>query len=85
VVVALAVLVGLSEGLVVFLSRNVLGYAYSSGKEVGLYTARMMPILAVSTLFDSIQGALSGKYTSNDLTMDGARRLLTLSSDDDAD
>jgi Na+-driven multidrug efflux pump len=85
VAVALAVLVGLSEGLAIFLARNVLGYAYSNDKEVALYTARMMPILAVSALFDSIQGALSGTVHFYDLTMDGAHRLLTLSSDDDAD
>ncbi|GJM90899.1 hypothetical protein PR202_ga07222 [Eleusine coracana subsp. coracana] len=60
VVILLAFSLGVSEGLVMVLVRNVLGYVYSNEKEVALYTAKMMPILAASTLFDSIQSVLSG-------------------------
>ncbi|KAK3152774.1 hypothetical protein QOZ80_2BG0163370 [Eleusine coracana subsp. coracana] len=60
VVILLAISLGVSEGLVMVLVRNVLGYVYSNEREVALYTAKMMPILAASTLFDSIQSVLSG-------------------------
>uniref|UniRef100_A0A0A9GXD9 Protein DETOXIFICATION n=1 Tax=Arundo donax TaxID=35708 RepID=A0A0A9GXD9_ARUDO len=60
VVMLLAFSLGVSEGLVMVLVRNLLGYAYSSEKEVASYTARMMPILTVSFLFDSLQCVLSG-------------------------
>ncbi|MCO5575059.1 hypothetical protein L7F22_028856 [Adiantum nelumboides] len=40
--------------------RNVLGKVYSKDEEVIVYIARMMPILAVSSMLDSIQGLLSG-------------------------
>ncbi|MCO5562484.1 hypothetical protein L7F22_016111 [Adiantum nelumboides] len=36
--------------------RNVLGKVYSKDEEVIVYIARMMPILAVSSMLDSIQG-----------------------------
>ncbi|XP_006661673.2 protein DETOXIFICATION 16-like [Oryza brachyantha] len=60
VVMILAFLVGTSEGLVMVLVRNLWGYAYSNEKEVAEYIAKMMPILAVSILFDGIQCVLSG-------------------------
>lgn len=56
----LAFLVGASEGLMMFLVRNLWGYAYSNEEEVAGYTARMMPILAMSILFDAPQCVLSG-------------------------
>ncbi|CAN6244023.1 unnamed protein product [Urochloa humidicola] len=60
VVILIAFSLGVSEGLVMVLARNLLGYAYSNEKEVAMYTARLMPILAVCTLFDCLQCALSG-------------------------
>lgn len=60
VVMLIAFSLGISEGLVMVLARNLLGYAYSNEKEVAMYTARLMPILAVSTLFDCLQCVLSG-------------------------
>jgi MATE family multidrug resistance protein len=61
VVVLLALAVGMSEGLVMVLVRNLWGYAYSNEEEVARYTARMMPILAVSIVFDGLQCVLSGE------------------------
>ncbi|KAK8462015.1 hypothetical protein SEVIR_1G130200v4 [Setaria viridis] len=60
VVVLLALAVGMSEGLVMVLVRNLWGYAYSNEEEVARYTARMMPILAMSIVFDGLQCVLSG-------------------------
>ncbi|GJN19611.1 hypothetical protein PR202_gb06905 [Eleusine coracana subsp. coracana] len=60
VVLFLALAVGVSEGLVMMLVRNLWGYAYSNEEEVARYTARMMPVLAVSILLDCQQGVLSG-------------------------
>ncbi|TVU16892.1 hypothetical protein EJB05_32895 [Eragrostis curvula] len=60
VVMLLAFSLGISEGLVMLLARKLLGYAFSNVEEVVLYTARMMPILAVCFLFDSVQCVLSG-------------------------
>ncbi|KAL6877618.1 hypothetical protein ACP4OV_012833 [Aristida adscensionis] len=60
VAVLLSVGVGLAEGMVMVAVRNLWGYAYSYEEEVIRYTARMMPILAVTILFDSLQCVLSG-------------------------
>jgi multidrug resistance protein, MATE family len=60
VVMLLALMVGASEGLLMFLVRNVWGYAYSNEDEVVGYISRMMPILAMSILFDCLQCVLSG-------------------------
>lgn len=60
VVMLLAFSLGVSEGLVMVLARRLLGYAYANDKQVALYTARLMPILAASTLFDCLQCVLSG-------------------------
>ncbi|RLM78538.1 protein DETOXIFICATION 16-like isoform X2 [Panicum miliaceum] len=60
VVVLLALAVGASEGLAMVLVRNLWGYAYSNEEEVVRHTARMMPILAVSIVFDGLQCVLSG-------------------------
>ncbi|KAL6646799.1 hypothetical protein ACP70R_015493 [Stipagrostis hirtigluma subsp. patula] len=59
-VVLLALTVGVSEGVVIVLVRNVWGYAYSNEEEVTKYIARMMPVLAVSFLLDGQQCVLSG-------------------------
>ncbi|KAL6646798.1 hypothetical protein ACP70R_015492 [Stipagrostis hirtigluma subsp. patula] len=60
VALLLAVAVGVAEGIVMVAVRNLWGYAYSYEEEVVRYTARMMPILAVTILFDSLQCVLSG-------------------------
>ena len=60
VVILLAISLGVCEGLVMVLARNLLGYAYSNEDEVASYTAKLTPILAVCTLFDSLQCVLSG-------------------------
>ncbi|PNT62725.1 hypothetical protein BRADI_4g07595v3 [Brachypodium distachyon] len=60
VVMLLALAVGASQGLAMFLLRNVWGYAYSNDEQVAGYIARMMPILAISIVFDSLQCVLSG-------------------------
>lgn len=59
-VVLLALIVGTSEALVIVLVRDLWGYAYSSEEEVARYTARMMPVLAVSVMLDGQQCVLSG-------------------------
>jgi multidrug resistance protein, MATE family len=58
----LAIVVGILIGLVMILVRNLWGYAYSTEEEVVKYISKMMPILAVSFLFDCVQCVLSGKY-----------------------
>ncbi|KAL6640348.1 hypothetical protein ACP70R_022197 [Stipagrostis hirtigluma subsp. patula] len=60
VVLLLAIAVGMSEGLVMLAVRNLWGYTYSNEEEVARYVARMMPILAVSIVFDGFQCVLSG-------------------------
>ncbi|GJN19610.1 hypothetical protein PR202_gb06904 [Eleusine coracana subsp. coracana] len=52
VVMLLALTIGVSEGLVILLVRNLWGYAYSNEEEVTKYIARMMPVLAVSVFLD---------------------------------
>ncbi|KAJ3681396.1 hypothetical protein LUZ60_015885 [Juncus effusus] len=41
-------------------SHRVLGYAYSNDEEVLSYVSRMVPLICVSVVTDSIQGVLSG-------------------------
>ncbi|KAK3156627.1 hypothetical protein QOZ80_2AG0109760 [Eleusine coracana subsp. coracana] len=60
VVMVLALTIGVSEGLVILLVRDLWGYAYSNEEEVTRYIARMMPVLAVSVFLDGQQCALSG-------------------------
>ncbi|GJN19604.1 hypothetical protein PR202_gb06898 [Eleusine coracana subsp. coracana] len=61
VVMLLGFSVSASEGIVLLLVRNLLGYAYSDDEEVASYTARLMPVLAVQILIDGLQSILSGK------------------------
>jgi MATE family multidrug resistance protein len=56
VVVLLSLLVAASGGLVMVLIRNLWGYAYSKDERVIKYIARMLPLLAISFLFDCVQG-----------------------------
>ncbi|RLM66253.1 protein DETOXIFICATION 16-like [Panicum miliaceum] len=60
VVTVLAIVVGILIGLAMILVRNLWGYAYSTEEEVVKYISKMMPILAVSFLFDCVQCVLSG-------------------------
>ncbi|PUZ51799.1 hypothetical protein GQ55_6G218900 [Panicum hallii var. hallii] len=60
VVVLLSLMVAAVGGLVMVLVRNLWGYAYSSDERVVKYIARMLPLLAVSFMFDCVQGVLSG-------------------------
>lgn len=59
VVVLLALAVGVSEGLLMVLVLHLWGYTYGD-EEVVRYTARMMPLIAVSIVFDGLQSVLSG-------------------------
>ncbi|KAF9625610.1 hypothetical protein IFM89_024383 [Coptis chinensis] len=43
-----------------FLSRHILGYAYSNEKEVADYVTAMVPLICISVILDSLQGTLSG-------------------------
>lgn len=45
-------------------SRYILGYAYSSDKDVVHYIAAMTPFLCISVVMDSLQAVLSGKLIS---------------------
>lgn len=43
-----------------FISRHVLGYAFSDEKEVVFYVKEMVPFLCMSIIVDSLQAVLSG-------------------------
>ncbi|KAJ3686038.1 hypothetical protein LUZ61_015202 [Rhynchospora tenuis] len=60
VVLCLAITGGIVVGTVLILIRNIWGYAYSNEEEVVKYVGIMLPILAISNMFDSIQCVLSG-------------------------
>ncbi|CAA2996589.1 DETOXIFICATION 14-like [Olea europaea subsp. europaea] len=44
----------------IFISRHVLGYAFSDEKEVVFYVKEMVPFLCMSIIVDSLQAVLSG-------------------------
>ncbi|KAL0430201.1 UNVERIFIED_CONTAM: protein DETOXIFICATION 12 [Sesamum radiatum] len=44
----------------VFASQNVFGYIFSNEKEVVDYVTKMAPLVCLSVIVDSLQGALSG-------------------------
>lgn len=52
-----AIVVGAS----VFFSRNIFGYIFSDEKEVVDYVTTMAPLICLSVMIDSLQGALAGK------------------------
>eukprot|EP01018_Ginkgo_biloba_P027033 Gb_29740 [translate_table: standard] len=60
VVLYFAAMEALMIGCALFSIRNVWGYAYSNEEKVIDYVAKMMPLLASSTILDGIQGVLSG-------------------------
>ncbi|KAK9096190.1 hypothetical protein Sjap_021687 [Stephania japonica] len=56
IVITVAILVA----SIMFLTRRMLGYCYSNETEVVEYIARIIPLLAISHLFDGTQSVLSG-------------------------
>ncbi|KAG8063938.1 hypothetical protein GUJ93_ZPchr0004g38117 [Zizania palustris] len=60
VVMVLGIVVAVVVGLSMILVRHLWGYAYSNEEEVVQYISKMMPIIAVSFLFDDLQCVLSG-------------------------
>nr|KYP61471.1 Protein TRANSPARENT TESTA 12 [Cajanus cajan] len=60
VVSVMAIFEGTLIGIMMILIRNVWGHAYSNEEKVVKYVSIMMPILAVSSFVDSLQGVLSG-------------------------
>ncbi|CAL5186627.1 unnamed protein product [Lathyrus oleraceus] len=60
VVVVIAIIESIVVGAVMFLTRNILGYAYSNEEEVVKYVATMLPILAATHFLDGLQCVLSG-------------------------
>eukprot|EP00252_Welwitschia_mirabilis_P021365 TRINITY_DN5471_c0_g2_i1.p1 TRINITY_DN5471_c0_g2~~TRINITY_DN5471_c0_g2_i1.p1 ORF type:complete len:408 (+),score=57.52 TRINITY_DN5471_c0_g2_i1:1108-2331(+) len=50
----------LIRGIIIFSLRNIWGHAFSKEEDVIQYTATLMPILALSSMLDGIQGVLSG-------------------------
>ncbi|CAK8534215.1 unnamed protein product [Lathyrus sativus] len=60
VVVVIAIIESILVGTVIFLIRNILGYAYSNEEEVVKYVATLLPILALSHFLDGLQCVLSG-------------------------
>ncbi|XP_023912822.2 protein DETOXIFICATION 16-like [Quercus suber] len=60
VVLVMAITEGMLVGLLMILLRNIWGHVYSHEQEVVKYVAVMMPIVALSSFLDGIQGVLSG-------------------------
>ncbi|KAK1280277.1 MATE efflux family protein 5 [Acorus gramineus] len=60
VVVSMAIIIGIIDGLAMILVGGIWGYSYSNEEEVVKYVAVMMPILATSNFLDGIQCVLSG-------------------------
>ncbi|PON50278.1 Multi antimicrobial extrusion protein [Trema orientale] len=62
--VVVAMFLAITEAVLVstilFLCRSVLGYVYSSDKEVVHYIAVMAPLICLSVFMDSLQAVLSG-------------------------
>ncbi|KAF9625608.1 hypothetical protein IFM89_024381 [Coptis chinensis] len=60
VVMFIAVTEMIIVSVILFASRNILGYAYSNEKEVIDYVTRLVPLVCLSVIMDSLQGVLSG-------------------------
>ncbi|XP_049932010.1 protein DETOXIFICATION 12-like isoform X5 [Nymphaea colorata] len=60
VVILLAVIDMLIVNTTLYAIRYLLGYAYSSEKEVSLYVVRVVPLVSLSSCMDAIQAVLSG-------------------------
>lgn len=59
-VVAIAVTNGVIVGSILFATRRIFGYTFSSDKEVVDYVTTMAPLICISVIIDSLQGVLSG-------------------------
>ncbi|KAK6925314.1 Multi antimicrobial extrusion protein [Dillenia turbinata] len=60
VVRLMAITEGIIVGLLLILARHILGHAYTSETQVINYLAVMMPLLAITTFLDGLQGVLTG-------------------------
>jgi len=60
VVMCIAVMEAVIITIILLASQHILGYAYSSNKDVVTYVNAMVPFLCVSVAADSLQGVLSG-------------------------
>ncbi|CAI8584964.1 unnamed protein product [Vicia faba] len=60
VVMVITIIESILVGAVMFLTRNILGYAYSNEEQVVKYIATLLPILAVTHFLDGLQCVLSG-------------------------
>ncbi|XP_030940730.1 protein DETOXIFICATION 16-like isoform X1 [Quercus lobata] len=60
VVLVMAITEGMLVGLLMILLRNIWGHVYSHEQEVVKYVAVMMPIVALSSFLDGLQGVISG-------------------------
>ncbi|XP_020271206.1 protein DETOXIFICATION 14-like isoform X2 [Asparagus officinalis] len=60
VVMFITVMEAVIVSIALFSTRYVLGYAYSSEKEVVDYVKAMVPLVCLSVFMDSLQGVLSG-------------------------
>ncbi|KAI6670565.1 hypothetical protein NL676_005450 [Syzygium grande] len=60
VISSLAIIEAIIVGIVLFCCRYVLGYAYSSEKQVVHYIGVMTPLICLSIFMDSLQAVLSG-------------------------
>lgn len=58
----LAVVEAISVSTILFCCRSVLGFAFSSEKEVVDYVAEIAPLLSLSVIMDSLLVVLSGLY-----------------------
>lgn len=63
-VVAIGMVNGLVISSVLFATRRVFGYTFSNEKEVVNYVTVMAPLICVSVIIDSLQGVLSGMYST---------------------
>ncbi|CAD6271283.1 unnamed protein product [Miscanthus lutarioriparius] len=60
VVMCIAVMEAVIITIILLASQHILGYAYSSDKDVVAYVNAMVPFVCVSVAADSLQGVLSG-------------------------
>jgi len=60
VVMCIAVMEAAIITVILLASQHILGYAYSSDKEVVAYVNAMVPFVCISVAADSLQGVLSG-------------------------
>jgi multidrug resistance protein, MATE family len=59
-IMCIAVMEAVMVTVILLASQHILGYAYSSDKDVVAYVNAMVPFVCVSVAADSLQGVLSG-------------------------